>query len=114
MTDGAAAGHHSRQEIVDELVHMISDITQDWDLEFDGGVSEGTGLVSDLGFQSIDVVMLVGEIHKHYRRRNLPFEKVLLVDGRYAEEIRVSDLADFLHVHLNNGAGGASPGGEGA
>jgi acyl carrier protein len=114
MTDGAAAGGITRQEIVKDLVHMISDITQDWDLDFDGGVTEGTGLVSDLGFQSIDVVMLVGEIHKHYGRRNLPFEKVLLVNGRYAEEIRVSDLADFLQVHLSNGTGASAPGGGGA
>ena len=113
MTEGAAAGPISRQEIVEDLVHMISDITQDWDLDFGGGLSEQTGLVADLGFQSIDVVMLVGEIHKHYRQRNLPFENVLMVDGRYAEEIRVSDLASFLQIQLNNGAGSpAAAGGE--
>ncbi|HXI03210.1 MAG TPA: acyl carrier protein [Candidatus Saccharimonadales bacterium] len=106
MIQGGPEGGVTREAIVADLVALISDMTQDWDLGFSGGIHEETGLVSDLGFQSIDVVMLVGEIHKHYGQRNLPFEKVLLVDGRYAEEIRVSDLADFLHVQLNvNGSG---------
>ena len=62
--------------------------------------------------------MLVGEIHKHYKRRNLPFERLLLVDGRYADEIRIGAIADFLHVELNGakspGDGPAAPGGSGA
>jgi acyl carrier protein len=112
MTQGNGAGPISRPEIVSDLVNLISDITQDWDLDFSGGISEETGLVSDLGFQSIDVVMLVGEIHKHYGLRNLPFEQLLLVKGKYADEIRISSLADFLHGQLNGSSG--TPAGEGA
>lgn len=114
MTDGGITGPVSRKEIVADLVQMIGDITQDWDLDFDGGITERTRLISDLGFQSIDVVMLVGEVHKHYGRRNLPFERLLMVDGRYAEEISISDMADFLQVELNGGAGSPAAAGGGA
>ena len=109
MTERVSAGAISREKIVEDLVLMITDITRDWDTELGGGITERTGLVADLGFQSIDVVMLVGEIHKHYHRRNLPFERVLLSGGRYAEEIRISDLADFLHAELNGGAPSGAP-----
>jgi acyl carrier protein len=114
MSDGSAGAPVSRQSIVADLVKMIADITQDWDLDFGGGITEETRLVSELGFQSIDVVMLVGEIHKHYGRRNLPFEKLLMVDGRYAEEIRISEMADFLDRQLNGIAGSPASAGGGA
>ncbi len=108
---GSAVG---RQAIVADLTGMIADITQDWDLDFSGGITESTGLVADLGFQSIDVVMLVGEVHKHYGRRDLPFEKLLVTGGGYAREITVRDLADFLHLHLNGSGGQPASTGEGA
>lgn len=110
MTRSAAG----RQTIVADLTGMIADIIQDWDLEFTGGITESTGLVADLGFQSIDVVMLVGEVHKHYGRRDLPFEKLLVTSGGSAREITVRDLADFLHLHLNGNGDRPASAGEGA
>jgi hypothetical protein len=58
MVQGGPEGGVTREAIVADLVALISDMTQDWDLGFSGGIHEETGLVSDLGFQSIDVVML--------------------------------------------------------
>ncbi len=114
MTPQGPRVPESRQGIVADLTGMIADIIQDWDLDFSGGITESTGLVSDLGFQSIDVVMLVGEVHRLYGRRDLPFEKLLAAGGAYAREITVRDLADFLHAHLNGNGGAASshPAGE--
>jgi acyl carrier protein len=108
VTATETGGSPSRETILGDLLQMIADIVQDWDLDFSGGVRPGTRLVSDLGFQSIDVVMLIGEIQKHYDRRNLPFERLLLRDGRYVPEIRISDVADFLVEHLGARAGSAA------
>ena len=94
----------ARDAIVRELVALVADVVRDWDLDLSGGVREDTRLVADLGFQSIDVVMLIGEIHRHFGRRNLPFERLLVRDGRYAPEIRVAEVADFLAAHLNEPA----------
>jgi len=86
--------------ITKDLIQILTDMTQDWDLEFSGGIGADTRLVADLGFESIDVVMLIGEIHRHYNQRNLPFERLLLRDGGYVDDIRVSALAEFLHTQL--------------
>ena len=108
--DVKTAGSPAREAIVGDLLQIIGDIVQDWDLDFSGGLSAETRLVTDLGFQSIDVVMLIGEIHKHFDRRNLPFERLLIRDGRYVPEIRIADLADFL-VEQMGPAAGPRPGG---
>ena len=106
MTAGRTGAPVPRETILADLLQIVSDIVQDWDLDFSGGLGPKTRLVGDLGFQSIDVVMLIGEIQKHYDRRNLPFERLLLRDGRYVAEVRIEDVADFLHEHL--GTAGAA------
>jgi acyl carrier protein len=92
------------ETILKDLIEILSDMTRDWDTDFSGGITGDTRLVADLGLESIDVVMLIGEIHRHYNRRNLPFERVLLKDGRYVDDVRVSALAEFLHEQLAFGA----------
>lgn len=93
----------ARETILHDLVQLVSDVIQDWDVEYSGGITEETRLIGDLDFQSIDVVMLVGEIHRHYNRSDLPFEKILLVDNRNVDDVRVSTIADFLFQELNAG-----------
>lgn len=92
------------ETITKDLIQILTDMTQDWDVDFSGGIGGQTRLVADLGFESIDVVMLIGEIHRHYNRRNLPFERLLLKDGGYVDDIRVSSLAEFLSTELAAGA----------
>lgn len=106
MTGAGTAGSIARETIVRDLAQIVSDIIQDWDLDFSGGIREDTRLVGDLGFQSIDVVMLIGEIHRHYGRRDLPFERLLVRDGGYAGEIRIGEVADFLAENLDAAAAG--------
>ena len=103
-----------RADIVRDLAALLADVIQDWDLGFTGGIQEDTRLVADLGFQSIDVVMLIGEIQRHYNRRSLPFERLLIREGGYVGEIRLGDLADFLVEQLGEprpAAGVAASGG---
>lgn len=102
-----------RAAIVYDLIRLIGDVVQDWDLDLSGGLREETRLVADLGFQSIDVVMLIGEIHRLYGRRNLPFERLLVRGGSYAPEIRISEVADFLVAHLGPAGDGAGAGTDG-
>ncbi|HET6372216.1 MAG TPA: acyl carrier protein [Candidatus Polarisedimenticolia bacterium] len=104
MTHASPAPPIEREKILADLIGIIADIVQDWDLDFSGGITPETRLVADLGFQSIDIVMLMGEIHKHYDRRNLPFEGLLLSGGKYVDEIRIKSIADFLLTHLNRPA----------
>jgi acyl carrier protein len=86
--------------ITDDLVHILRDMTSDWDTGFSGGIGEDTYLVRDLGCESIDVVQFVVAIEEKFQRRDLPIEKLLMIDGRYVDDLRVGDVVAFLRRHL--------------
>lgn len=102
MTGGLPNRKIAKETILKDLIHILEDMTSDWDVEFEGGIGPETRLIADLAFESIDVVQFVVAIEEHFRRRGLPFEKFLMVDGRYVDEIKVGDAADFLYRHLNH------------
>jgi len=95
---------NSREQILSGTIQILEDMTSDWDIGFSGGISEGTKLIGDLGFESIDVVQLVGSIEEKFGRRGLPFEEILIKNGNYVDELHVSDIAEFLHRHLGQQA----------
>ena len=90
----------SRDQLESDIVGILTDMTADWDLSFDGGISGETRLMADLAFESIDVVQLVVAIEAHVQRRHLHFEQLLMVDGRYVQELQVKQIADFLAQQL--------------
>ena len=92
----------TKDRISSGIVEILQDLTMDWDLEFDGAINSETGLVEDLGFESIDIVEFVVGTEEHFKRRGLPFEELLMVDGRYVDDIKVQDAVDFLYRHLNS------------
>jgi len=89
-----------RATIERELIGILTDMTADWDTAFSGGIQGNTRLIADLGFESIDVVQLVVAIEGQFQRRDLPFEELLMEDGRYVEELEVGSIVDFLARHL--------------
>lgn len=95
----------TKEKITGQIVEILSDMTRDWDTGLDGPIGPSTRLVADLAFESIDVVQFVVSIEERFRKRGLPFEELLMEGGRYVDEIRVGDAVDFLHRHLNGGAG---------
>jgi len=98
---------YSKAVILDAVIRILKDITYDWDLEFGEAIGPETKLITDLGFESIDVVQFVVALEEHFRRRGLPWEEFLMVDGRYVDEIKIDDAATFLHRCLNNHEKGA-------
>ncbi len=86
----------TRDQVFADVVKVLTDLTSDWDVAFDGGFTAETGLVSDLSFESIDVVHFVTALEEHYQRRDLPFQDILMEDGKYVEDIHLGDVVDFL------------------
>ena len=86
--------------LLDDVTRILEDMTSDWDLEFSGGIGPETCLIADLAFESIDVVQLVVAIEERFARRDLPFEKLLMADGRYVDDVRVSQIVQFLESNL--------------
>jgi acyl carrier protein len=92
----------SKDEVLLQLVDILKDMTSDWDVEFDDEIGPDTRLIADLEFESIDIVQLVVAIEGHFKRKGLPFEELLMTDGRYVDEVFVADTVAFLYRHLNN------------
>ena len=93
--------HMDREAIRRELTLILEDMTRDWELTFSGGIKPDTCLIGDLTFQSIDIVQLLVAIEEHFKRRTMPFETLLMSDGRYVDELRVGQVVDFLHEQMN-------------
>jgi acyl carrier protein len=83
-----------------DTIKTLQELTSDWDTGLSGEISPSTSIIHDLGFESLDVVYLVTAIEQRYGRRDLPFEELLMVEGRYVEDLSVNQIAQFLHKHL--------------
>lgn len=94
----------SKEQIAHDVIEIVKDMTRDWDLDFSGAIDVNTKLVGDLAFESIDIVQFIVAMEEKFQRRGLPWEEVLMTDGRYVDEILVNDAVRLLHHHLNTGA----------
>ena len=97
---GEISATASKDSILKRFIHILEDMTSDWDCEFDGGIGPDTHIISDLEFESIDIVQLVVQIEETFQRKDLPFEILLMNDGRYRDEITVQEVVNFLYDHL--------------
>lgn len=86
--------------ITQNVIGILKDMTSDWDIPLDGEINRETRLIGDLAFESIDIVQLVVAIEGAFGKRGIPFEKLLMVDGRYVDDLTVADMADFLAQNL--------------
>ena len=101
MSDpSTAARTFTRDELESGVCALLTDMTSDWDLDYDEPINGETRLMADLSFSSIDVVQLVVAIEAFVERRQLHFEHLLMVDGRYVMELQVKQIADFLVEQL--------------
>jgi acyl carrier protein len=100
MSEEATPVKFTRDELERDIVAILTDMTSDWDLSFSDPINGETRLMADLAFESIDVVQLVVAIEAHVQRRHLHFEQLLMVDGRYVQELQVRQIADFLAQQL--------------
>lgn len=98
---GVNAVHVSDDVILADLIGVIKGLT-DW--EYSETITRETRFFADLGFESIDAVVLGEAIEAHYRRR-FPYAEFLASLGeRNAKDLHVGELIDFLRPHLNDDA----------
>lgn len=79
-----------------KLITLLEDFTQDWDHDFQGAMNRDTRLFANLAFESIDIIQLVVAIQEEVVRAKVPFEKLLMRDGRYVDDLSIGQIADFL------------------
>ncbi|MEC9361857.1 MAG: hypothetical protein ACPHN2_16185 [Sinimarinibacterium flocculans] len=59
-------------------------------------MSRDTRLLADLGFESIDIIQLVVAIQEEILRSKLSFDRLLMKDGRYVDDLSIGQIADYL------------------
>ena len=89
-----------QEAILKDVIEILGDLTSDWDIEFAGEIGNDTQIISDLEFESIDVVQFIVQLETVYQRKDLPFEKLLMIDGRYKDDLKVSEVVQFLNQYL--------------
>lgn len=89
------------EAILARLKDVLDDFIEDWDTELDAPIGRDTKLLEDLGFESIDIIQLVVAIEEAFGKRKLPFEQVLMHEGRYVDDLSVGRIADFLHEQFS-------------
>ena len=91
----------NRPDMEQKVISVLNDMTQDWELDSDDGIGIETGLMNDLEFESIDIVQFAVALEHGFNQKGLPFEQLFMKDGDYVDEIRVSEVVDFLGQHVN-------------
>jgi acyl carrier protein len=86
----------------DAIVADLAELLRDFQgREYSDVIGRPTRFFSDLGFASIDAVVLGETLEKRYGRK-LPFHQLLAELGRrQAEDFTVGEMADFLARHLH-------------
>jgi acyl carrier protein len=87
----------TRKEIEEHVLGLLQQLARDWD--YGSGVSPQTRLFTDLGFESLDAVVLGTAIQDHYHRA-MPFSELLVEIGNCGRDLRVSELVDFVSAHV--------------
>jgi phosphopantetheinyl transferase/acyl carrier protein len=98
---GAVRMRPSRQEILDYLLHKMGELTQDWD--YPDPVSPASRLFTELGFESLDAVVLCTAIQEHYQTP-MPFAELLAEIGQQQRDLSIDELTDFVDTHLGGPA----------
>lgn len=91
----------THEALLADVIKILQEMTSDWEMEFSDPIGPGTMIISDLEFESIDVVQFVVQIEEFYQRKDLPFEKLLMRDGRYRDDLSVQEVVDFLQASLS-------------
>lgn len=88
----------SRQEILEYVLKSLSELSEDWD--YSEPINEDTLLFSQMGLDSLDLVVLGTGMQEHYERQ-MPFAEFLAGVGERGEkDVPVRELVDFIAVQM--------------
>jgi len=86
-----------------DVLNRLQQLVGDW--EYSGAITSETLLLSDLGLESLDLVILGTSIQTDYGKA-MPFTELFVEIGqREVPDISVGEWADFVYKHLNNSSG---------
>lgn len=86
--------------LIQPLITLLEDFTQDWDNEPDAAINGDSKLLADLGFESIDIIQLTVALEETFGLRKTPFDQLLMQDGRYVDDLTIRQIAQFLQPYV--------------
>jgi len=86
--------------VVKQLIALLEDFTQDWDNELEGDMGRDTKLLADIGFESIDIIQLAVAIEEDISKKKIPFDKLLMKNGRYIDDLSIGQISDFVALFI--------------
>ncbi len=90
--------NRNHDEIHTDIVMLLRKLADDW--EYDGEITDGTRMLADLGFESLDVVVLATVVQDYYHQV-LPFPEFFAEIGqRAARDVTVGEWVAFVGEHL--------------
>lgn len=93
----------SQQEILDYLLSLLQELAKDWD--YSRAVCPDSLLFSELGFESLDAVVLGTAIQEHYHRE-MPFAALFASIGeKEIHDLSIAELVQFVDIHLDSKIG---------
>lgn len=96
----------NRETILADVLDLVNQLAEDW--EYSGTISPETFLFADLGFESIDAVVLASFVQERYKQQ-FPFPQLLAELGRRdVKDIRLGELVEFIHLHLDGSQAGST------
>ena len=100
---------HSREDVLEYVVGVLSSLGEEAGADAD--ITEGTYLLGNLNWRSIEVIYLANSMQEHYGRV-FPFADFFAqVAQRERRDLSVGEWVDFIHAQLN---GSAAPQQQGA
>ena len=90
------------EAVEQRVIGVIADLTRDWDVEIEGGMTSGTTMVGDVDFASIDFIQMAVAIESEFKTK-LGFQDLLMQGGKYVDDVTVRQIAEFVVGRLNNG-----------
>lgn len=85
--------------VMDDVLKLLNRLSRDW--EYSGAITPDTLLFADLGFESIDAVVLASFVQEHYHQK-MPFPQLLAQIGQKdVKDLRIGELVAFIHSNLN-------------
>lgn len=88
----------TRAEVWDATTHLLRQLAEDWD--YGGEITETTYLFADLGFQSLDAVVLGNTLQERFGCP-IPFADLLVSIGQSEiHDVTVAEWVDFTYQFL--------------
>ena len=85
--------------ILADVLNIMSSMSEDW--EYGEDITESTLLVSQLGFESLDLVVIGTSLQERYGR--MPYGEFLVEIGqRTFKDATVGELVAFVHDNAAN------------